>query len=142
MGKTLTSGQYHLLRNPKLLKEMSPQKRGTFFRDVKQKAITELDDVAFLASVLPEKQQAQVFCKERVRPLFDALFSIKGHLDQKDFEKRRKRLLQIFDVLFSNYICNVTYVLSIAKKEQRILSASEINVHNMQALYLASSSTE
>jgi hypothetical protein len=140
--RTLASGQRYLLENPNLLKEMTPQKRGMFYRGLRKKGLAELDDLTFLAKALPEKQQAQVFSKERMRILFDALFAIKGQLDHEDFEKRRKRLLQIFAVLFSNYICNTTYVLNLAKKEQRILSASGRDAHNMQALNLAASSIE
>jgi hypothetical protein len=152
MARKLTGGQRYLLNDPNLWKDMSPQKRGAFFREVRKKAIEELNEIVFLAQTLPEKQLAQIFEKKNMARLFDALLSIKGFSDKEnlkpdqkerartkeDSEKRRKRLLQIFDVLFLNYICNTTYVLSLAKKEQRILSASASGVHNMQALYLAS----
>lgn len=138
MVKNLTSAQRYLLENQKLLKEMSPQKRGTFYRDVRKKAFAALNDLTFLAKVLPEKQQAQIFNKENVGPLFDSLFSIKGLFDEKDVEKRRRRLLQMFNLLFSQYICNMSYVLSLAKKERQILSAAQSFAADMQALYLAS----
>jgi len=138
MTKTLTTGQQHLLKNPKLLKEMTPQKRGAFFRDVRKKAICELNEIVFLAKTLPEKQQAQVFSEEKLSPLFDALLSVKRELSEKDLERRRGRLLQIFHLLFSKYICNATYVLGLAKRERQILSSARSFGDDMQALYLAS----
>jgi len=97
-----------------------------------------LTDIIFLAGTLPERQQARVFSKEKMRPLFDALLSIKRELDEKDFEKRRRRLLQMFDLLFSEYICNFAYVFSLARKERQVLSAAQSFAADMQALYIAS----
>jgi len=131
-----------LLKNPKILEEMTPQQRGAFYRDVRKKAITELSDIIFLARTLPERQQARVFSKEELSPLFDALLSIKRELDENDFDKRRRRLLQMFDLLFSKYICNVTYVLSLARKERQVLTAAQSFAADMQALYIASTRGE
>lgn len=142
MPRTLTKGQQHLLRNPKLLEEMTPQKRGAFYRDVRKKAISELGDIIFLARTLPERQQAQVFSKEKLNPLFDALLSAKRELDEKNLEKRHRRLLQIFHLLFLKYICNPAYVLSLARKERQILSAAQSFTADMQALYIASTRRE
>ena len=75
-------------------------------------------------------------------PLFDALLSIKRELDENDFDKRRRRLLQMFDLLFSKYICNVTYVLSLARKERQVLTAAQSFAADMQALYIASTRGE
>lgn len=138
MAKTLTSRQEYLLRNPKVLEEMTPQKRGALYRDVRKKAAAELNDIVFLATTLPERQQAQVFSKKEMGPLLDALLSVKRELDEKDFEKRRRRLLQILNLLFSRYICNATYVLNLAKKERQILTAARSFAADMQALYTAS----
>jgi len=142
MPQTLNSRQQYLLKNPKLLEEMTPQKRGAFYRDVRRKAAAELGDIIFLARTLPERQQAQVFSKETMSSLLDALLSIKRELDEKDLEKRRRRLLQIFHLLFSTYICNTTYVLSLAKKERQILTAAQSFAADMQALYIASTRRE
>ena len=142
MPRTLSKGQQHLLKNPKLLKEMTPQKRGAFFRDVRKKAIHELNEIVFLARTLPERQQAQVFSEEKLSPLFDALLSMKRELDEKDLKRRRGRLLQIFHLLFLGYICNPTYVLSLAKKERQILTASHSFAADMQALFIASTRGE
>ena len=142
MPQTLNSRQQYLLKNPKLLEEMTPQKRGAFYRDVRRKAAAELGDIIFLARTLPERQQAQVFSKETMSSLLDALLSIKRELDEKDLEKRRKRLLQIFHLLFSKYICNATYVLSLARKERQILTAAQSFAADMQALYIASTRRE
>jgi hypothetical protein len=75
-------------------------------------------------------------------PLFDALLSIKRELDENDFDKRRRRLLQMFVLLFSKYICNVTYVLSLVRKERQVLTAAQSFAADMQALYIASTRGE
>jgi len=75
-------------------------------------------------------------------PLFDALLSIKRELDENDFDKRRRRLLQMFVLLFSKYICNVTYVLSLVRKERQVLTVAQSFAADMQALYIASTRGE
>jgi len=142
MPGTLTSRQRYLLENPKLLEEMTPQQRGAFYRDVRKKAATELNDIVFLAKTLPERQQAQIFSRENLILLFDALLSMKRELNEKDLKRRRGRLLQIFRLLFYKYICNTTYVLGLAKREREILSSARSFADDMQALYLASTHAE
>ncbi len=139
--KSLTSGERHLLENQGLLKEMIPQRRGSFFRDIRKKAKTELGDLAVLAKTLPEKQQSQVFTHEQLQDFFDSLFLFSGEKTGKDLEKRRKRILQIFEVLFSRYIANTEYVLRIANAERKIISSSQSAGNDMLALMVAAERT-
>jgi len=60
----LSSGERSLLSKPEELQKMSPQKRGTLFRDVRLKAVCMIEALTFLSKHLPEKQLAKILTPE------------------------------------------------------------------------------
>lgn len=95
MPKLLTSRQRYLLKHPELLKELSVQKRGAFYRDVRKKAQAEIDDLTFLAQNLPERQLDRVFNQKTLSPFLESLFQ------REDLTNKKGRLLDLASEIIS-----------------------------------------
>jgi hypothetical protein len=56
-----------------------------------------IKDLALLAEKLPEKQQAEIFNRETLKPLIEKVFTMpKGEFkDKQEYEEKRKRILQL-----------------------------------------------
>lgn len=136
MPKTLTSRQRYLLEHPELLKDLNPQRRGAFYRDIRKKAFQELEDLTFLAQCLPERQQNKVFNKDRVLPLIRAIFHIELEMGEKDLQERRKRLLKLLEqVLY--HIGDRTFALKLAPEVMKALIHSADTL-GLKAIFVAS----
>ncbi len=65
---------------------------------IRKYAVQALKDLALLAEKLPEKRQAEIFNKENLEPLLEALFKLdirKVGADRESIRRKRERLLPV-----------------------------------------------
>jgi len=95
--KTLTENEKKWLEHENMLFKREPERRLTnaarqkYFR-IRQKALTEIDDLTFLLNNLPEKQLKQIFNAETLRKFFESLFTVND-------ERARLRLLELAQLM-------------------------------------------
>lgn len=68
-------------------------------------ATRAIQDLILLAEKLSEKQQTEIFSSANMAPLLRALFSLKSD----DIEKRRKRVIGLWKVLFMSEVMSYGY---------------------------------
>jgi len=68
-----------------------------------------LKDLTLLAEALPERQLENIFNKENMKPLFEALFKLKPD--------NRKRILSLWRAILMD-VANTTYVLNVVGRER------------------------
>lgn len=107
-----------------------------------------LEDLTLLAQKLPEEQQAKVFNKETLQPLFKAIFRLeipaKDHQEyleiksSEEMVKKRKRLLRLCDLIL-NLIGDYIFAGGIVPEPMRpFMSASWPPIDNIKALLYTS----
>jgi hypothetical protein len=107
-----------------------------------------LEDLTLLAQELPEEQQAKIFNKETLQPLFKAIFRLeipaKDHEEylkiksSEEIVKKRKRLLGLCDSAL-NLIGDYSFVGDIVPEPMRpFMSASWPPIDNIKALLYTS----
>ena len=112
------------LRRPKTLSE-----RARLFR-IRRTAAKAIEDLTFLLEHLNETELERIFNTENVSPLLRKLFS----LESDEVEKRRKRVIGLWDAIFR--VMNATYGLKLVGKE--IWKALTIQRDaNLRAIYYA-----
>jgi hypothetical protein len=73
------------------------QTQSVYNSRIRNYAVQALKDLALLSERLPEKQQAQIFNEETLAPLARGIlrYQTKLHVDEKEAQERRMRILQI-----------------------------------------------
>ena len=71
------------LADPAALEKMKPQTKAKFYFDQRQKMRDCVEYLTFMLNHLPEKQLKQVFNRETMKPMFEALFRLKGENRQR-----------------------------------------------------------
>jgi len=86
-----------------------------------------IEDLTFLLEYLPEKQLAQIFNKQNMKPFFEALFKLKG--------ENRQRILELWSIVLMD-LANTTYVASLVGRERwQIMIHQEQKPFALDALY-------
>jgi hypothetical protein len=159
LAKLLTKMQKYRLEHPKRLDDLSTQQKAALFRDVKKKAMLEIEELIFLARNLPERQLAKIFNSDILVPFMKTVVDVglnpeklgiapskwdrSTYLEFKNskaFQKKRKRLLNIAVGLLS-LVSDFTFVASIVPDPMRpYLGAEDFGTKNIRALHYYSMS--
>lgn len=88
---------------------MTGKERAQFAR-IRKRIEETLSGLSELLENLPEDQIRQTFTKNNLEPFLEELFTMdKTDLDEKKEEERRKRILDIWSVLFSSFLAREIY---------------------------------
>ena len=80
--------------------------QSVYDRRLIEYSVQALKDLTLIAEKLTEKQQAEIFNEDNMRPLFQALFGLptlkENDAEEKhvEFEKRRERVVGLWDAFF------------------------------------------
>lgn len=94
-------------------------------------AIIAIKDLTLLAENLSEEEQDKIFNNENIEPFLRSLLSLKSDNE----EKRRKRVIGLWDAIFSNFL-SPEYGLKLVKKDTwQALTMQQDNT--LKAIYYA-----
>ena len=103
-----------------------PRQRARYNR-IRKSATKAIEDLTFLLEYLPEKQLAQIFNKQNMKPFLEALFKLKG--------ENRQRILELWRIVLMD-LANTTYVASLVGRERwQIMIHQERKPFALGALY-------
>jgi len=111
--------QNRALRLSRKKKGMTNRERQHYYR-IREKMKLTLEGLVALIEAIPEKQLEQV--SESIEEFLKALFSLKPKKDDlkkrlDDPERRRKRVIRLWDVILSNFAMNHNYANELVGKD-------------------------
>lgn len=133
--------QNRALHERKPRKAMTNRERARYFR-IRGRIKNTLDALTTLLENMPENQLEQTFGEKGVGNFLRSLLSIetKG-LDKDILEKKRKRIVGLWDILIDNFVADLTYGHKLVGR--KIMQALTTNIpKNIQAIYFATRFTE